>query len=156
MKDSINTWSRNTAFAFILTHTHTQNKKGKRGEERKGKERREKGSLSCAARRWLGVLEKGNKKNKKKKRFCFVEGNSRGKIQKGKGVLSLSLSLSLSQITIRFHRGRRGRTGIISRYKRKKVKEKEGKNFHTYKQTSPKSRAPLSLFLSVIVVVEDC
>lgn len=73
-----------------------------------------------------------------------MEGNSRGKIQKGKG-------LSLSQITIRFHRRRRGRKGIISRYKRKKGKEKEKKKkkFHTYIQTNKPqvSCASLSFFL---------
>ena len=148
MKDTINTWSRNSAFAFILTHTHThtQNKKGKRGKERKGKERREKGSLSCAARRWFGVLEKETKKNKNKKMILFCGRKQQRKDPEGKRG-ALSLSISLSQITTRFHKGRRGRKGIISRYKRKKGKEKEEENFHTYKQTSPKSRAPLSLTL---------
>ena len=131
----------------INTHTH----KIKRGrEERKGKERKgEKGKrislLCCAALVWR--IGKGNqKKQKQKNDFVLWKEIAEERSRREKGC-SLYLSLSLSQITIRFHRGRRGRTGIISRYKRKKVKENEEKNFHTYKQTRPKSRAPLSLSL---------
>ena len=138
----------------INTHTH---KIKREREERKGKERREgKKDLSLVLRGvGLAYWKRETKKNKKKKDFVLWKEIAEERSRREKGC-SLYLSLSLSQITIRFHRGRRGRTGIISRYKRKKVKEKEEKNFHTYKQTSPKSRAPLSLFLSVIVVVEDC
>ena len=68
MKDSINTWSRNTAFAFILTHTHTQNKKGKRGEERKeGKK-----DLSLVQRGvGLAYWKRKTKKTKTKKMILF-------------------------------------------------------------------------------------
>lgn len=138
MEDSINTWSRNSAFAFILTHT---NKNGKRGEERKGKKRREgKKRISLVL---PGVGWKRKNKNKKTKIVLWKEiAGERSRREKG--------SLSLSQITIRFHRRRRGRKGIISRYKRKKGKEKEKKKkFHTYIQTNKPqvSCASLSFFL---------
>ena len=97
MKDSINTWSRNTAFAFILTHTHTQNKKGKRGKERKGKERREgKKDLSLVLRGvGLAYWKRETKKNKKKKDFVLWKEIAEERSRREKGC-SLYLSLSLS------------------------------------------------------------
>ena len=69
----------------VHINTHAQNKKGKRGREGKGEKGKRISLLCCAA--LVGVLEKEKKNG-------FVDGNSRGNIQMGKGVLSLSLSLS--------------------------------------------------------------